>query len=555
MSTRKKQVRSSAIWAAYGDALGFMTELADVGRLEHRTGQRQVERTVKWRRKVGSRGGGFAVLPAGTYSDDTQLRLSTSRAIRADGSFDVAAFAKVELPAWLSYSLGAGVGSREAAYNLARSSASWYANFFENSRSSYFRGGGNGAAMRVQPHVWAASNLSDRPSILRQVLRNAVCTHGHARGILGACFHALTLSEAMLTAMVPDPDALLRAIDQLSIIPEVVGEDKDLAMFWLGPWLERHQTDFGHAVKEVQDELRHDLAKLLEVSRGDPEASYNLGLAAVDAFSAASRGSGTKTALLASYLAYLFRDTSPEAALVTASNVLGSDTDTIGTMAGAILGACSDAPCDNELQDRDYIVAEADRLAAIAEGNSDGSFVYPDLRSWKPSRVAADAIVRNDAGLFLNGIGRLDKASDQATSDGTDFEVGWYRLEFGQTILARTRIEPSRKVGSHPTVSPRQERESAAALRTASRLPDLFGRGDVGPSRTMHTNDAPQPKPASLIHNQLEEVIVSGFDPELIGRYLLEQVRADAPDFIERTVALTSVIATAYHVRLRRRRS
>ena len=96
----------------------------------------------------------MATLPAGCYSDDTQLRLATGRAIRPD-SFDVEAFAKVELPVWLGYALGAGKSTSAAALNLSKPRTSWFANTFKGWTES----GGNGAAMRIQPHVWAARSL------------------------------------------------------------------------------------------------------------------------------------------------------------------------------------------------------------------------------------------------------------------------------------------------------------------------------------------------------------------------------------------------------------
>ena len=79
---RKAAVVSSALWAAAGDALGWMTELADQKTVSYRTGTEQVRTTVDWRRRIGGRFGPTVNLPAGTYSDDTQLRLAVSRAIR-----------------------------------------------------------------------------------------------------------------------------------------------------------------------------------------------------------------------------------------------------------------------------------------------------------------------------------------------------------------------------------------------------------------------------------------------------------------------------------------
>jgi hypothetical protein len=54
---RTEQNRHSAEWAAYGDALGFMTELADAGRVQYRIGAEQVQETVAWKRKIGGYNG------------------------------------------------------------------------------------------------------------------------------------------------------------------------------------------------------------------------------------------------------------------------------------------------------------------------------------------------------------------------------------------------------------------------------------------------------------------------------------------------------------------
>jgi len=91
-------IRNSALWAAWGDALGFPTELTDEQGVIRRVGTPIVVTPKSWRRRVGGRFGVVVELPAGAYSDDTQLRLATSRAIRGDGSFAVEAFAKIELP-------------------------------------------------------------------------------------------------------------------------------------------------------------------------------------------------------------------------------------------------------------------------------------------------------------------------------------------------------------------------------------------------------------------------------------------------------------------------
>ena len=150
------KVKRSALWAAYGDALGWISELTDEKGLKRRTSGASLEKPLKWIRRVGGPAGVNVSLPVGCYSDDSQLRLATCRAIRADG-FDVEAFAKVELPVWLSYALGGGKSTSAAASNLVRPRAQWFANTFKD----WTKSGGNGAAMRIQPHVWSATSPDD----------------------------------------------------------------------------------------------------------------------------------------------------------------------------------------------------------------------------------------------------------------------------------------------------------------------------------------------------------------------------------------------------------
>ena len=99
----------------------------------------------------------------------------------------------VELPVWPSYTLGGRRASKAAARNLGKPSALWYANTF----SGWTNVGGNGAAMRLQPHVWASRDLDGVYMIdMLDVIADSVCTHGHPRAIVGACFHAATLGPA-----------------------------------------------------------------------------------------------------------------------------------------------------------------------------------------------------------------------------------------------------------------------------------------------------------------------------------------------------------------------
>ncbi|MFC3443918.1 ADP-ribosylglycohydrolase family protein [Sphingobium rhizovicinum] len=550
---REKQNRLSAEWAAYGDALGFMTELADAGRVQYRIGADQVENTVPWRRKVGGYSGASVDFPAGSYSDDTQLRLSTSRSIRADGTFDVAAFAKVELTAWANYALGAGIGSKEAASNLARTSATWYSNFFDSKRASYLSAGGNGAAMRVQPHAWAARDLSDERQVLLDVFRNSICTHGHPRGIIGACFHACSLIFALREGRPARLLELNPMVEQLRSLSSLIQSDGDLRLFWLGAWEEASGTSFEEAAAVVLQEIEEDLALLERFEGAQLPAIYVETLEALGGYEPSSRGSGTKTAIIAAFAASLSDISDPRDSLLTIINALGSDTDSIATMAGSIIGACTNRECDGTIQDREYIQSEAIRLASVAERREVTSFRYPDLRSWKPARAAIDAIGVLEGKLWLSGLGQLEPL-DRMMRTGAD-AMGWCQLPFGQTILARIRSDPN-------PISPAQAGLARSSEQAAGRdappppgkLRDLFGQGDPRSAATSVKPDIQVGVEGLTLNELLQKVVSEGFPAELIGRILLEQVDSGAKDFAERGIALTANILTAYEARSRRRR-
>lgn len=549
----ERKIVQSALWAAYGDALGFITELADEGRVEHRSGSSTVETTIPWRRKVGSRSSLFVEFPAGAYSDDTQLRLCVSRCIRADGTFDVASFAKVELTSWLNYALGAGASSREAAANLARTSATWYSNFFGGKRTRYVDSGGNGAAMRVQPHVWAGS-LAEKRGLYRDVVRDTICTHGHPRAIVGACLHAATLSFAFEAGRAANLSELRDILQNLRKLDQVVEADNDLRLFWLGQWTEQFRDTLPNAVNRTVDEIERDVEALQMIDITQPREAYHQALQALDAMNPASRGSATKTSLLANYVASIATGYPPSDVLSLVANALGSDTDSIGTMAGAILGAFHDEEMHHPLQDKEYIEREARRLYQVSRGIAERSFGYPDLRSWKPERAAVDAVFRTEEGLVLNGISRatLIPTPPLVESDGTALQ--WLQLKFGQTILARIRENPNTVADASPYVYKERtaqpgERNSG---RAAQRMPDLFSSQTSSAGRTSFRGNSTPPEDETL-NTLLERVIASGFDPSLIGRLILQQAGGGRKDFVERGVALTATILTAYNARAKRR--
>src|SRR5262245_20103893 len=343
---------NSALWAAAGDALGWITELAREGTVAVRTGMERVHEPVEWRRTIGGRFGVRVTFPAGTYSDDTQLRLAVCRSIRGNGAFDAEAFARIELTTWQSYALGAGNGTRAAASNLARRGVNWFSNFFDGESQRYVDAGGNGAAMRAQPHVWAAGKQYNDGGYLLAVLKDSLSSHGHPHGFCGASFHALSLFDAMKTRSVPDPSRWRAYADESLQLPLIVSEDRQLQEFWRPAWEHASGKTLRVAAEAVREEILRDLDAVGRLRSDDLSSAYSQALRSLGCLEDRYRGSGLKTAIAATVLAWLCRGRRIQDALVLAANELGSDTDTIATMAGAILGATTNEDPAWSIQDR-----------------------------------------------------------------------------------------------------------------------------------------------------------------------------------------------------------
>jgi ADP-ribosylglycohydrolase len=439
MSRRQQRTRSSMLWGAWADALGFISELTTAENLRRRTRGRDLDRPMAWSRIVGGRMGVRVELPEGCYSDDTQLRLATSRAI-ANHGFDVEAFARVELPVWPGYALGGGRASRAAAASMGKQQANWANNFFDG----WEKAGGNGAAMRIQPHVYAANNLSSF-SHLDDVIRNAVVTHGHPRGIVGAVFHAVGLSFALERGVVPGPSMFSDLLDVTRDAITVFDRQPELRAYWRPQWERKMERSFEAAwmetVDEVADALRvaspaWDGLRAAGQDRDHAMRAYDELVHALRLDDEQTRGSATLTSVAALLLASAFPDHPAQSAQVAASR-LQTDTDTIGTMAAAIVGAASPRPLLSPVMDEDYLISEADRLCAIAEGRDAHVFPYPDLLSWQPPRSALETSGLAGGELALSGISRLTVIGEPTINK--DGVWVWTRTNFGQSVLIKHR--------------------------------------------------------------------------------------------------------------------
>jgi ADP-ribosylglycohydrolase len=551
----EQHVVQSALWAAAGDALGWITELSrGESGVRHRAGVSSVTSPIAWQRTIGGRNGPRVDLPAGTYSDDTQLRLAVSRSIRGNGSFDVETFAKIEVTVWPTYALGGGLGTKAAALNLSRRGVNWFSNFFESSGQKYVNGGGNGAAMRIQPHVWACRDNSE--DLIVNVLRDALVTHGHPHGFCGAIFHALALADTLRNETIPLPETWAKFAEQFLSLPRLIANDPQLSAFWRSAWENGAAASLDTALSTIRDEALHDIGQIAKVTRGSASENYREVLERLGCLTTRFRGSGFKTALASLALAHIFREDNVEAALTMAANELESDTDTIATMTGAILGAISTHSPEWQIQDRQYIVQEAERLAAIALKQPQSSFTYPDLGHWNPPAKQTASIGWLEGDLVLAGLGHLK-------SQGPEYRAGdavwqWFALPFGQTILAKRRANLNEKISADQLPGPRQDartdmrrvrkpEHSAEAPQT--RLPLDDGRNDHRPQPKI-SQDTRSSRDA--IDTWSDEAIHSEFDDLTLGRLLNRCI--DSSQSVDAAIGFAAIVAKAKLARQRRRR-
>lgn len=516
---RDYAIKRSALWAAYGDALGFITELVDEPGLKRRTGKISIEHTIAWKRVLGGKFGTQVNLPAGAYSDDTQLRLATSRSINGNGNFDVESFAKIELPIWLSYSLGGGRGTKNAAQSLISSNVNWFSNFYGKQENKYFNSGGNGAAMRIQPHVWSQYLQVGVKEILKDVIKNSICTHGHPRAILGAAFHALSLYKTLSDLKIPGPNEWSWIIFQLNLVAEIISTDSELSAFWT-PMIEEFSGEkINSYFKKYTDEFAQEISIALEFDHEPTSDDYHKVLNNLDAFNPIHRGSGTKTSIAASVLAWLCRDKSAEYAIKSACNALGSDTDTIATMTGAIMGAIESTEPQFELSDREYINQESNRLFLINSKSFAPSFSYPDFNQWRSPKSQLEAVIQSGEDLFIPGLGKVEPISEIYLSRTRDHGWQWLRTTFGQTLICKRKVEPAIKIFqtkkiNSPEVSLISQPEIDMYAHTRRNLNELT-----------------------------KEAINSGFSEILVGEHLLSF--SDESDGIEKAIAYTAIVLKA----------
>ncbi|MEJ7657608.1 MAG: ADP-ribosylglycohydrolase family protein [Thermoleophilaceae bacterium] len=349
------RARGTLLAAAAGDALGWPIEprgrrIGGSGTLEPQP------RFVAWRR---GEGGGFAPheeeIPAGTYSDDTQLMIAVARSLLRTEWWKH--LTEVELPLWLLYEMGGGGAIRRAAQGWLRARTPWAG--VTARVESYFEAGANGAAMRVAPHAVRRAHERTFTGVRKAVLADALTTHGHPRAILGAQLFAYGCWTAMRRR---EPLAFGELIDRCLVDVRVWSsfDENSPPPAWAAVAPKGYSATWEATVEEIVDLLNVGREGL---SRGALAVDHSV-LEQLGCFGPHG-GSGTITAAAALFLASRHAS-QPRQGLVAAAFARRADTDTLAAMSGALLGAIHGeewlGQLSDAVQDHDYLSDLADQL-------------------------------------------------------------------------------------------------------------------------------------------------------------------------------------------------
>ena len=270
------RLAGAALGAMCGDALGMPVEGWSAAQIESRHGR--LDRLLEGR------------LPAGSYTDDSQMMIAILRTLAQCGWLDPAflagQFAALYQP-WRGY----GARVHQIMAQLAQGAA-----WDQVATDSW----GNGGAMRVG--VLGVYFARDDRACAQAALEQCRVTHTHPRGVAGAVAQALAVAAAARMG--------------------AAGRSPDCASF------------VNHVASQVEHLDPHTAARLRalpRLPRGDESQARK---ALTSEYACDVSAPESVPPALGAFLAA----NNPEQAIVLAVS-LGGDSDTIGAMAGALAGA------------------------------------------------------------------------------------------------------------------------------------------------------------------------------------------------------------------------
>lgn len=350
--------------AAIGDALGWPNERQPRRKSSGHTGKDHD--FIRWTRRSGGRFYSHEeTIEPGDYSDDTQLILATSRSLLTTREW-WKHLSYREIPFWTIYERGGGGATKRAANSWLLSRPPWSAENKHNNVRRYFEAGGNGVAMRILPHCLTGVASGRFSSISQQIVANGVITHGHPRALVGALAYGFALWRAFTHKGTLEYGALIEITLQnekeWGELPDVSGTCPG----WIEAaqtWAKGNYTDiWKNTVKEVTEMLHKCRDALMQGALAvDRQVMEQIG-----AYDRRINGAGTVASAAAIFLSSRYA-ADPIHGIIDAAFAQGTDTDTIASMTGALLGAvCGSSwlgPYAEKIQDANYLRQIAERIA------------------------------------------------------------------------------------------------------------------------------------------------------------------------------------------------
>jgi ADP-ribosylglycohydrolase len=428
--------------AACGDALGWPIE----PRGQRVGGTANLKPSLAFIDWVRREGGGYAPyqrsIPAGAYSDDTQLMIAVARSLTCgDGWRDQ--LIGFELPAWTLYELGGGGAIKRASQRWSKGHAPWESRK-ESDRHRYFGAGANGVAMRILPHAIYGAREPGFEFTAERIIADGIATHGHPRALVGALAAGFAMWSALRWTGKVNYGELIEAClaerASWNRLPPGIPD-----MEW------RREAEFAlkASYEDVWERTCEEMTGLLiacreAIDRGslarDEEVLNELGAYGKEG------GSGTRTAAIAIYLASRYV-AQPAAGLLASAFARKADTDTIACIVGGILGAFSGDDSVEGLADGLMDARYISDLATAVVNHATDLDVFPHW-TWRTKGEVLGELAERRSGealtLPLFGTARLVDAQHPETKSSNRVQIWWLSTEIGQT-LAVTRISKSQR--------------------------------------------------------------------------------------------------------------
>ncbi len=369
--TLKEKARGAFWGAAIGDALGWPQEMPRRRVRQQRSNDVVATGSFEtWYRRSGGR---FMpheeTIHAGEYSDDTQLLLCSARSI-LHGQDWLKHLACAELPTWTLYQRGGGGATKRAVEIWVNGRSPWSPELEGEKRRQYFDAGGNGVAMRILPHsLWGAHDKDFRLPA-RAIFLNGICTHGHPRALVGALAYGYVAWQAFRqSGTLPYGHLLEVALADNGAWTSLPDFTHSLAG-WRDAVDESHEGRFEELWHRTTNEMRELLQKALSGIRAGALSMDTQVLSELGCFESARSGAGTVCAAASLYLASKYAP-DPQHGVLEAAVAEGADTDTLASMAGALLGIVSGAEWLQSYRDRLQDQAYLGKLAELVCDASD----------------------------------------------------------------------------------------------------------------------------------------------------------------------------------------